>query len=181
MNNYPLTDNGHFRERLLTLRQELAAFRTMSCRLQHEKAVEVLSDVFSIDPNYPGLTIRRHGFCPKETRRVTLGCAHTTANAAYSRLLAKLGEVTGIREEDSPWSAAAGLIFAIYQLDHEKGSLEKRLAVAAWNANDDQEIQSIAARLDEVTLAHGKLVSELEIIRKEVLNTIHQLLITAAG
>ncbi len=171
-----LPEKEYSRDRLIGLRQELAVFNTMPCRMIHEKAVGVIEDPFSGDPDYEGLTILRRGLCPKELRRTTLGCAHTPANEAFGKLLDELSKVTGISKEASPWSELTNVIVAIYKLEHEKGNLEKRLAVLARSEEQDQEQKVIVDRLGEVTTTHVHAVAALEKIRLETLQTIDKLL-----
>jgi hypothetical protein len=159
---------------LLQLREQLAGFRTASCRLAHEQVIELLDTLPSLNDDLANLSVRRKGFCTPELRRKLLGCAHTTANDVFARL-ADAVHATGILGNKAlPSSLISAIALRIYRMDHEKSRLEKKIALAQHN-KDAAEITSIQHQLSVVLARHDAAVAEMEEYRKYLLKSVDEI------
>jgi hypothetical protein len=67
------------------------------------------------------------------------------------------------------------LLYKIYLLDIEKGTLEKDYANAIFNESIDCQIKKIKERLVDVVNTHSKYVCEIELLRQAIINEIEQI------
>ena len=156
---------------LLQLKDKLSKFQTVSCRLMHEQVQELLDHSVTGDADLDQLTAKRKGFCNTTMRRISLGCAHTSANDSFAALADAVYE-TGISQTDSRPSAAINeLVVKIYLIDHEKGIMEKRKAVAQ-HQQLVAEIPGIQEAINEIISRHQTVVDQLEKFRCDIIHQV---------
>ncbi|OCX53744.1 hypothetical protein BEL04_05500 [Mucilaginibacter sp. PPCGB 2223] len=144
---------------LADIKLKLQTYQTAYCGLKHERVVELAS---------PGGAsfAKRYGFCDRLTRKYRLGCAHTTANEEFCRLVLSLGEqMPGIQAIAEDLDE---LFSYVYITDIAKGSLEKQLAFALA-ANNEQFITEARAAIAQVIAAHNQLIKNIEELRLQLM------------
>lgn len=170
-----LTENQQ--QQLLYLREQLVLFRTASCRLVHEQ-IGGITVANSSDGAASSYHFQRSGLCRPESRKMLLGCAHTSANDRFCKLIDKAFVSGLLNETISPAVIFNEIIIAIYKLDHERGDLEKELAIARYN-NHHETIRSLEQQLGELITHHTNAVSRLEKIRHGLMEQIDAVILSA--
>lgn len=156
--------------------QQLSGFRTLQCAQSHEKIVEIVkvdreSNELEHD-DHPGWRLEIRGLCSKELRNATIGCSHSMAPINYNRIVNGLIEQQIISEASVPLQEINNLIHRIYLMDHEKGRLEKQLAVFRNSDGPAQEIGDITVKLDGLREEHVVLIKELDSLHQQVLQVL---------
>lgn len=153
---------------LLELKEKLSVFQTVSCRLMHEQVQEIMDDSITDYADLERLMVRRKGFCNPAMRRTWLGCAHTMANDTFARL-SDCVHATGILHTDTiPSIGFNDLVVEIYRIDHEKGRMEKRKALAQ-KQNDTAELINIADSMQDIIYRHQCCIKQLEQMRSDLM------------
>lgn len=145
---------------------QLSGFKIVKCDMYHEK-IQVDSRF-----NEPILTIQesekiylRNNLCSFKLRSERQGCAHSNANLNFIQLVDQLNDddkkVTDIKTKIEQ------LITEIYQLDHEKGALEKEIHECSLD-----KLLSVQKNLSKSIIKHRELMSHLESLKNQLLNYI---------
>lgn len=174
--NYPLTESQL--QQLSELREQLILFRTVSCRLTHEKINEIAEDSCS-DEHAADHRFQRAGLCRSESRRMLLGCAHTGANDRFCQMIDKAFAAGLLNGPDSPSLLLNEIFLTIYKTDHERGDLEKELAIARLNGHQDA-ILKLEDHLENILTRHSDAVARLTITRQVLMERIDAALDTAS-
>lgn len=169
---HPLQLTKNDLEHLAQLREQMASFRVVPCRLMHEEVIQLLDNELPASGDFAELTVRRRGFCVPALRRQLLGCAHTSANDAFSRLADTAYATGALGDMEKPSSVLSEIILRIYQMDHEKGRLEKRFALAN-HQNDSRMLLSIQHDIAAVIARHDAAIAELECYRNYLLTQLN--------
>lgn len=157
---------------LRTLREKIATFCTVSCRLIHEQVIEITDSDYSGEEELDKLMVKRKGFCNRDQRKKFLGCAHTRANDEFIHLADEV-YITGLFKTENPPSVTLKDIFMkIYILDQEKGALEKRYAYAKKISLSTNEINQIKNAVEVIEQKHHCLIDELEVFRQSFLSQL---------
>ncbi|SKA18423.1 hypothetical protein [Sediminibacterium ginsengisoli] len=170
-----LTENQQ--QQLLQLREQLVLFRTVSCRLAHEQ-ISGITACNGADEDASSYHFQRDGLCRPELRKMTLGCAHTGANDRFCQLIDKAFATGLLNATISPSLTLNEIIVAIYKMDHEKGDLEKELAIARYN-NHHETIRALEHELAELVTRHTNAISRLEKIRYGLMEQIDAAILPA--
>lgn len=160
-------------DKLLELRNELAAFHTSPCKLVHEKIIGIEQYLDAGDTHRDEIIIHRPGFCPLTVRNKQLGCAHSAANTAFTKLVERLYATGIFGNETAPVQHINDMVVAIYLMDHEKSSLERQRAVAK-QAGQEKELSVLEQEMDRLLIRHDEMVAELEAVRSMIMNRLEQ-------
>lgn len=155
------------------IKEALATFKTVSCKMYHEKvALDTTTGLPQTQPAPDGVTFTRVSLC--EARHERIGCAHTRANSRFNRLLDQLP-----RQEFAPFQAQFNeLTNQIYFLDHQKGDAEKQLAVLQLASSPDQAaILQQKAAIEQLEIRHEQLIRQLSMLKDEILKQLDQLIL----
>ncbi|QKJ30249.1 hypothetical protein HQ865_10895 [Mucilaginibacter mali] len=147
---------------LADIKSKLAPYHTAFCGLKHEQVTEVYSDE-------NGDYFKRYGFCDKAARKYRLGCAHTSANDEFCRIILSACE-------QFPGAQALAehfgeLFLNVYMMDLTKGALEKQLALG-MRIDNKLLIADAKAAIAEVIKTHHQLVRAIEELRIELMNRL---------
>jgi hypothetical protein len=166
----PISKETH--TQLVQLSEQLAMFATVCCGLMHEQVLEISGGTVTDTIDLDKLDVRRKGFCNMDIRRKLLGCAHTKANDIFARLVDAVYD-TGILSTAFPPSTTVNdLSLKIYLLDHEKGQMEKRYALACQKG-EEHEIKAVEQVLKDILARHETILSQLEQLRQSIMDQIH--------
>ncbi|NCI49463.1 hypothetical protein GWC95_05980 [Sediminibacterium roseum] len=149
------------KEQLLQWRAELSAYQVVSCALMHEEVTEIIGHLEGEVEDLASLHVKRKGFCNVNARRKLLGCAHSKANDAFGKLANSVYDAGVIHMADRPSQTVDDLVMKIYLLDHEKGRMEKCLAVAK-EKKQAGEIEDAQLQLQRMITRHRTILKELE-------------------
>lgn len=158
-------------QQLSALRDELAVYRTVQCQLMHEQVVALFKESIAEDGNDEQLKARRKGLCPIAGRRNLLGCAHTNANDTFAQLADGVYEMGILKTAKRPSEIIQTLVVQVYLIDHEKGDLEKQMALAKYHQHSEAVVR-INAAIQEVISRHATVIGQIEQFRQELM---HQL------
>lgn len=126
--------------------ENLEQFTVVKCGMHHEKVLLDKDETPVKNVIGDDVSFARMQLC--EGRRQRLGCAHTSANDRFNRLLESVehvAEIPRLREEFN------NLILKVYQLDHIVGNLEHDKATG--KIVDDQ--------LEDCKRQHASLMDQL--------------------
>ncbi|HAS46576.1 MAG TPA: hypothetical protein DCS93_39200 [Microscillaceae bacterium] len=156
------------------IKEALKAFKTVACKMYHEKvALDTITGLPETQSSPDGITFTRVSLCAARHHRI--GCAHTKANSQFNRLLDQLP-----REEFAALQTQFNeLINQIYFLDHQKGDAEKQLAMLLLAPSPDQvTIQQQNTAIEQLEVRHDQLIHQLSILRDEILTQLDQLILS---
>lgn len=129
---------------------ELYGFRVQNCGLRHESFKEVSGE--------NGCSVskwRRVGFCHKNIRDGSLSCAHSMSWFSFLNELKKNQAFYRNESVQASLQRMEGLRVKIFELDHQKGELEKRKL-----ENRDRKVESAA--LEELLDLYDSVVEKME-------------------
>lgn len=162
-----ITTTGFSAQEISQLRTELEQYKTVNCRLAHERVVNIESGELSNDIDPEVVAVSRKGFCDKALRNHMLGCAHTKANYTFAHL-ADAAYAQGLLDtEQQPSMMLNNIIVKIYLMDHEKGAAEKRLAIAR-ELPDAVAADAVGKQIDDIVNRHTAAMAELEALRERI-------------
>lgn len=146
---------------LLCLKDKLSALQIVSCGMVHEQAKSIKEDTLTPHADIDALGVVRRGLCNNAQRRNFLGCAHTVANDNFTNITNELFSLGIFPHAQSPTENIKQIVFSIYMLDHEKGILEKRLALAKHLQHTEEE-HVLQQTINEVVSRHQVAINSLK-------------------
>jgi len=155
-------------ELLSQIVSKLESYHTAYCSLKHEQVVST-----SYFENTT--TFKRYGFCDQATRKQRIGCAHTSANGAFYKIMLSAG--TQVPDAKAWADKVEQLFLEIYLIDFVKGALEKQLALAR-SANDPLMITEAKMAITEVISTHHQLIKAIEELKFQFINKLKNILST---
>lgn len=163
--------------------EKLSALRTFQCGQMHENATEISrtgeSEQGNID--YPEWKIKNLGFCSKEIRNSTLGCAHSLSYPIFTTEIGKLSKLGLIDEDCLPMQEISNTITSVYVMDHEKGRLEKLHAVLCEERSGSPEVAETAEMLENLRQEHRALIQQIGKYHRQVLKYLREKLAETAA
>ena len=161
---------------LAEVKEKLENFQLVQCGLSHEKVRLNPETSLPIKVKISEEEIfQRRDLCPADQRKKTLGCAHSSSNIAFERLIEDIAS-----KDDTISLLKQRLNFQIseiYQLDHKKGDLEKARAKLMTRdllcseralIRNDQEIKQCIA-------LHRSQIKNLGAIKSAIIDRIDEL------
>jgi len=156
---------------LVEIKQQIEAFQIVHCNLHHE-VVRRDAHGMPVKATVGGEEIfERVQLCKNRAQR--LGCAHSGANIRFKSIFASLEEADEIINK--LLVAFDKTIISIYELDHQKGFLEKDLAENFLFV--EKTIANIQEEMKDCILNHDKKMTELEDIKSAILLRIDELIL----
>lgn len=161
---------------LTEIKQNLNSFQLIQCGLSHE-AVQLDSKT-----NLPIMTgaidkqfYKRVALCNLKDRKQRLGCAHSSANDKFNKLIDRLPEndevIKKLKKEFND------VVLQIYMLDHKKGDLEKKYAELLVLCDSSILTSSgIQKEFDSCKLTHKKYINQLSYIKSGIIERIDEMI-----
>lgn len=159
------------------IKEALATFKTVSCKMYHEKvAFDTSTGLPQTQPATDRVTFIPVSLCAARHERI--GCAHTKANSQFNRWLDQLP-----RQEFAPLQVKFNeVVNQIYFLDHQKGEAEKQLAVLLLATSPDQAaIQQQKIVIEQLEIHHHQFISQLSILKDDILKQLDQLILSKSN
>lgn len=158
------------------IKEALTVFKTVSCKMYHEKVLtDATTGLPQTQPSPDGITFPRVSLCI--TRHHHIGCAHTKANIHFNRLLDQLPQ----QEFSYLQGQFNELINQIYFLDHQKGEAEKQLAILQLEPSPCQvAIEQQNTSIKQMETTHDKLIQQLSVLKDSILKQLDQLILRQA-
>lgn len=157
------------------IKQKLEAFELVQCGLKHELVKLDLGTKLPIKlTSSQDTEYQRISLCQLTDRQKRLGCAHSSSNAHFNRLIDALQtenlEIKTIQKKIN------NQIFNIYMLDHKKGDLEKEYAICLDN---QLTTQSTKQQLKECIALHRTYMDNLKSLKNELITSIDTILLNS--
>jgi len=161
---------------LSEIKQNLNGFQFVHCGLSHEAVLLDRKSNLPVKNEISDENIyKRVDLCSLIDRKQRLGCAHSSANDTFNKLIDELPEKDFIIEKFR--KQFNELIFQIYMLDHKKGNLEKNFAEAIDPSNScELSSSNIQKELDACKHTHSIHIDQLSEIRSCIIQRIDKLI-----
>lgn len=116
-----------------------------------------------------GYDCKRLSLCPKNVRDGRLGCAHASSNFHFQEYLNELSELNA---EFRPYEKNLNsLLTAVYSLDHQKGKLEKKLAI---RLSEGKTTARIKRQIQEAVSQHNELMEQLRQLKQNIIDLLER-------
>ena len=153
---------------LLEIKQKLSAYQVVHCGLSHEA---VLLDRKTRIPvklgNSHEEVYKRVQLCNLTDRNQRLGCAHSSANKAFTNIIEELPTDPIIEKLKREFNK---LIFQIYTLDHKKGNLERDFAETLESSNSNGLTSSdVQKELNACIQIHNSYMNQLHQLKSNII------------
>lgn len=141
----------------------LKEFTVVNCGMVHERVKMENGNplIYKTEDSYD---CTRLSLCPKKVRDIRLGCAHASSNLRFRNYLDKLCELDAdfrVYEDE-----LRSLLMAVYTLDHQKGELEKQLAI---HLSEDKKVTGIKSQIRRAVSQHNELMEQLRELKQHIL------------
>lgn len=144
----------------------LKEFTVVNCGMVHER-VKMDNGTPLIYQTENGYDCERLSLCPKKVRASRLGCAHASSNFQFQKYLSELSELNA--DFSAYKDELNSLLMSIYKLDHQKGELEKQLAI---NLLEDKKVNRIKSQIQETVSLHNELMEQLRELKQNILDLL---------
>lgn len=153
-------------EREREIFDRLNEFTVVNCGMVHER-VKMENKRPMIHQTENGYECTRLRLCPQKVRDFRLGCAHASSNFRFQNYLSELSEWN--EEFRSFETKLSSLLTAVYTLDHQKGELEKKLAIYI---SEDKNTADIKNQIQQAVSRHNALMEQLKELKQSILNLL---------
>lgn len=158
--------------KLYELRQSIEKFRIVSCGLNHETLVADKVSGLPVFYDLSGQKVFSNiGFCQRKERGSFLQCAHSMAWYRFLDCLNDLKLIDQTGDLYLPVEQVKEVMLRIFELDHQKSTLEKRKANLLYEPNNEA-VQQTDHKITECFKEHSDYVRTLEMQRKLILQSI---------
>lgn len=137
-------------------------FTVVNCGMVHER-VKIDNGNSIIYKTDDGYDCKRLSLCPKKVQDIRLGCAHTSSNFRFQNYLDMLCELYNNFEIYK--DKLNSLLMAVFKLDHQKGELEKQLAI---HLSEDKKTAGIKRQIQEAVSQHNELMEQLRELKQNI-------------
>ena len=157
---------------------DIKSFDVVQCSMHHEKVAfdKKGSPIHSLQGN--SVVFDRIQLCAPEYRCLNIGCAHSSSNIKFERLLEHL-ETLLPKDADQIMlfkNQFQSTITKIYALDHKVGHLEHELALCLLKPNHDRN-RHLKASMAILKSEHKGLICELSRIKSDIEQFIDNVII----
>ncbi|MCD2260746.1 hypothetical protein [Psychroserpens luteolus] len=156
-------------ENISNLLEKIQAFQVVKCNMHHERVAFDSHKKPIYRQTDKDIFFDRVSLCDVKHRKLRLGCAHSSVNMNFIRLLESL-------EQELPQQSPQFLVFKetfndliskIYALDHKKGQLEHDLALFKITSDIDgnEQLKTVSKTLKA---EHEMLMDQLLVIKSDI-------------